>query len=208
MGVIERIFKKMESSNLKTVEGRQAFDLYQEQGIPAELFESLASDKGFDFDWDGFRQAQDQHAIDSGAGEVGVMGDFGPIDDIKRELKSTEFLGYSSIEEAGKVCGLVCDDQSVESLLKGTKECLLILDRTPFYAESGGQVGDRGLITGPYGTFSVHDTQKSGDVFIHYGRVTTGIIRKGESVTVQVDKSRRQGIQRAHTATHILGVVD
>ena len=204
LGVIERIFKKMESSNVKTVEGRQAFDLYQEQGIPAELFESLASDKGFDFDWDGFRRAQDQHAIDSGAGEVGVMGDFGPLDDIKRELKSTDFLGYSSVEESGKVCGIICDDQSVESVLKGTEECLLILDRTPFYAESGGQVGDRGVITGPYGTFSVHDTQKSGDVFIHYGRVTTGMIRKGELVTIQIDKLRRQGIQRAHTATHIL----
>lgn len=201
---MERLFTKMQSSGEQIVSGRKAFDLYQEQGIPAELFESLAKEKGFGFDWEGFEKSRDQHAIDSGAGEVGVMGDFGPIDDIKRKVKLTEFSGYGSLEDNGTVCGLVHADQVVESLEKTEDLCLLVLDRTPFYAESGGQVGDSGVINGPNGSFSVSDVQKNGDLFVHHGHVTSGCINQGDSVTGQVDQVRRTGIERAHTATHIL----
>ena len=81
---------------------------------------------------------------------------------------------------------------------------MLFLEKTPFYAESGGQIGDTGTITGPDGTFEVSDTQKDGDVFIHYGHVTQGEMKVGDEVTASVDKTRRDGICRAHTATHIL----
>ncbi len=201
---IEKLFAKMRSSGANTVDGRAAFDLYQEQGIPAELFESIARQHSFGFDWDGYYQARDQHTRDSGAGQKGVMGDFGPLDTIKREFKSTEFLGYACTQDQGTVCGLVDDSDLVDSLAEIGTDQLLVLDRTPFYAESGGQVGDTGLITGPQGTFVVTDVQKSGALFVHCGHIDKGSISRGDQVVVEVDEPRRSGIQRAHTATHIL----
>ena len=204
LGRIEDIFARLKSSGSATVDGREAFDLYQEQGIPAELFESIAAARGVDFDWDGYNHAKDRHAIDSGAGQVGVMGNFGPLDDIRSEVKSTEFLGYACTENQGQICGLVSDGQSVEEIKLSDDTQLVVMDKTPFYAESGGQVGDSGVIIGPNGQFSVTDVQKSGDVFVHYGNVTEGSVSKGDLVTGQVDTKRRTGIERAHSATHIL----
>ncbi len=80
----------------------------------------------------------------------------------------------------------------------------IVLDRSPFYGESGGQVGDSGTITAPAGVFEVTDTQRSGDLIIHYGKVTSGEIKEGDSVVARVDTTRRDAIKRAHSATHIL----
>ena len=201
---VERIFDRMKSDGSKTVNGGEAFNLYQEQGIPAELLESIATDRGFTFDWTAYKSAAQEHAISSGAGEVGVMGDFGPIDTIKREVKSTAFVGYSCTRENVSVVGLVFGDEIVQELAPHKQSQSIVLDRTPFYATSGGQVADTGTITGPNGTFNVTDVEKSGDVLIHHGSVTHGSIRKGDQVTAEVDQQRRNGIERAHTATHIL----
>ena len=204
LGRVENIFSRMESSNTKTVDGKEAFDLYQEQGIPAELFESIAKDRGMEFDWDGYKMARDQHAKDSGAGQVGVMGNFGPLDDIKNEIKSTEFLGYTCTDDNGVIFGLVSDGQLNDEISSADGEQLVVLDRTPFYAESGGQVGDTGQIVGPDGKFNVTDVQKSGDLFVHHGQVSEGKLGKDQSVSIQVNLERRNGIQRAHSATHIM----
>ncbi|MGI9516526.1 MAG: alanine--tRNA ligase-related protein, partial [Pirellulaceae bacterium] len=201
---METIFGRMKTDNVDVVDGRQAFNLYQEQGIPAELFESIARDRGLGLDWEGYEHAREKHARDSGGGMEGVMGDSGPIDDIKREVKSTEFLGYACTSDNGAVVGLVADDQQVHLISAANDNTLVVLDRTPFYAESGGQVADTGIIVGPSGKFAVTDVKKSGDVFVHYGRVLEGTLAHGEQVAVDVDSVRRDGIQRAHSATHIL----
>ena len=213
---IDKTFSAMESSGSKTVDGAEAFNLYQEQGIPAELFESIASDRQYGFDWDGYKEAQEKHAIASGAGQVGVMGSFGPLGEIKKDVKTTEFLGYTCTKDSGSVCGLIYettdgDDETttkqvgVESLAADLgDQQLVVLDRTPFYAESGGQVGDSGTIVGPNGKFDVTDSKKSGDLFVHYGRVTEGSLNKGDAVSVEVNTDRRDGIERAHSATHIM----
>ncbi len=215
---IESIFSKMESAGDVKVDGKEAADLYQTYGIPAELFAAIANDRKLEFDWDGYNTAMDQHGVDSGKGSKGVMGDFGPIDDIKREVKSTEFLAYESVEATGVVCGLIRQAEEVgagedgklvqyrESSLSSDSnfEQFVVLDRTPFYAESGGQVGDTGWLTGPNGKFEVADTQKNGDVFIHKGNMVGGEIKDGETVTASVDEARRDGIRRAHSATHVL----
>jgi alanyl-tRNA synthetase len=214
---IESIFSKMESSGEAKVDGKEAADLYQTYGIPAELFAAITQERKLEFDWDGYNIAMDQHGIDSGKGSKGVMGDFGPIDDIKREVKSTEFLAYELVESAGVVCGLIKqvtegekDEQKKiqfreKALLPDSdSEQFVVLDRTPFYAESGGQVGDTGVLAGPSGKFKVVDTQKNGDVFIHLGNMIEGEIKEGETVTASVDETRRNAIRRAHSATHVL----
>ena len=201
---MERIFARMQETSSKVVDGQQAFDLFQEQGIPAELLESIATERGLGFDWQAYQQAREHHAVASGAGQANVMGDFGPLDEIKKEIKSTEFLGYECTRDQGVVCGLVSDGTRLQSIDDAGTGQLLVLDRTPFYAEAGGQVGDSGLIVGPHGKFSVDDVRKDGDVFVHQGRLLEGTIRQGDRVAVQVDEPRREGIQRAHSATHIL----
>ncbi len=201
---IEKIFEDMKSANTKTVDGKEAADLYQTFGIPAELFESIASERGFNFDWPAYQQAMEDHADVSRVGETGVMGDFGPIDEIKREVKSTEFLGYSTVNASGVVRGLIDGQMRVPTLQPTQNHQWLVLDQTPFYAESGGQVGDTGTITGPHGAFVVEDVQKNGDLFVHIGHVTRGSISEGESVNAAVDSNRRTAIRRAHTATHVL----
>lgn len=221
---IESIFTSMRTANQKAVNGKEAFDLYQTYGIPAELFAGLADERGLSFDWPGYQEALTQHGIDSGAGSKGVMGDFGPIDDIKREVKATPFKGYEATKSAGRVCGLVQDFQeSVEdaaeksaktmivqkrlsslSVMKDGAAQYVVLDQTPFYAESGGQVGDTGTLVGPNGKFSVTDTKKNGDVFIHLGQMIEGVLSDGDTVSANVDEPRRNAIRRAHSATHVL----
>jgi alanyl-tRNA synthetase len=220
---MESIFDSMRAINQKTVNGKEAFDLYQTYGIPAELFAGLAGDRGLSFDWAGYQEALTQHGIHSGAGSKGVMGDFGPIDDIKREVKATPFLGYEETTSSGRVCGLVQDFQETAedadksgkllnvqkrvSSLRVTNDAAaqyVVLDQTPFYAESGGQVGDTGILTGPNGKFSVTDTRKNGDVFIHLGQMIEGVLSDGDSVSANVDEPRRNAIRRAHSATHVL----
>lgn len=211
---IERIFTHMKSENSTVVDGHAAAELYQTFGIPAELFASLAVERGCDFDWDGYLQAMQQHAVHSGKIADSVMGDFGPIDEIKRELKSTEFLGYKTVEANAIVRGLIVattrgdtTDQERVAQLETAQDFqtqMVILDHTPFYGESGGQVGDTGVIVGNNGMFNVTDTQKNGDVFVHIGKMVQGKISAGEKVTATVDAHRRNGIRRAHSATHIL----
>ena len=202
---IDGIFDSMKSDNSQSVPGAEAADLYQTYGIPPELVESIAADRKLKFDWDGFKAAMDEHSEVSGKIAETVMGESGPIDKIKKQSKSTEFLGYESVQSSAKVVGLVDGNVLADQLpVANGGGQLLVLDKTPFYAESGGQVADAGTIAGPNGTFEVEDVQKNGDVFVHSGNVTNGSIAVGDAVDAVVDSDRRDAIRRAHTATHIL----
>ena len=202
---IEKVFTSMKSANQTSVPGDEAAELYQTFGMPPELFESMAADRKLGFDWDGYQNAMDVHSEVSGKIADSVMGDFGPIDDIKREAKSTNFLGYEDAESTAAIVGLIAGDQKVDSLSVGSDEPqYVVLDQTPFYAESGGQVGDTGILSTPAGKFKVTDTQKNGDVFVHHGKLIEGTISSSDQVTAIVDADRRAGIQRAHSATHVL----
>ncbi len=203
---IERIFESMKSKQTTVVDGRSAAELYQTFGIPAELFESIAADRDFSFDWESYQHAMLEHGRVSGKIADTVMGDFGPVDEIKRVVKLTEFVGYETTATTATARGLVDGDQQVESLCskEESPKQIMVLDKTPFYAESGGQIGDAGFITGPSGKFEVIETRTSGDVILHLGSMRSGEIKVGELVEAEVDSSRREAIQRAHSATHLL----
>ena len=205
---IERVFTEMQAQNRQRVEGGVAAELYQTYGVPPELFESLAADRQLTFDWEGYAQAMEQHGEVSGKVQHTVMGSKGPIDSLKEALHSTEFLGYES-ESApavikGMVVGAAPQDRLADDVSAGEETVALVLDKTPFYGESGGQVGDSGTISTGTAEFTVHDTQKNGDLLIHIGTLSTGTLSVGDQVTAQVDSERRSGIRRAHSATHIL----
>ena len=207
---VENLINEAVKSGSKKLDARQVADAYKTHGVPPSVAESVAEQNGLGFDWEEFEKEMEKHAEVSNTLEKTVMGDAGPLDDIKREVKSTPFLGYESIEETAEVCGLITNDgdqqlreTEIESCDESAEQ-LVILKQTPFYAESGGQVGDVGFIVGPNGRFEVTDTQKDGGVFVHHGRITEGKISVGDSVKAEVDREHRDGVRRAHSATHIL----
>ena len=206
---IERSFAQLRSENRTTVDGAVAAELYQTFGVPPELFESLASDHNLAFDWDGYRQAMERHGEASGKVQHTVMGSKGPIDSLKAAVQQTEFLGYETVHTETVIRGIVVGepphDRLAEAVEAGSGEPVrVVLARTPFYGESGGQVGDTGVLRGEGFEFQVTDTQKDAGLFIHYGRVTRGTMATGASVHAEVDAVRREAIRRAHSATHML----
>ncbi len=202
---IEKIFEDMQSESRVIINGREAADLYQTHGVPPELFESLAAERNYTFDWDGFRRAMQEHGEISGAGPV-IVFKTGPIEALKRALHKSEFVGYESTEATAEVKGIVAQNRLCDKLREVGQEqpVVLVLDRTPFYAESGGQVGDTGEIVGDGFRFEVTDTQRDGELILHTGHLVEGELRAGAKVTARVDGERRDGIRRAHSATHIL----
>lgn len=203
---IERIFSTLEDESRTLVHGSEAADLYQTYGVPPELFESLAADNGYTFDWPGFKEAMEQHGKTSGTLADTVMNSSGPIDSLKKSLKESKFDGYDATETEAVIKGIVYQDQLVESIasIDEGATLTLVLDRTPFYGESGGQVGDTGSISSSTGQLTITDTQKDGGLFLHLGTELTGQLSVGQKVTAKVDGERRDAICRAHSATHIL----
>ena len=207
---IERVFEEMRTENRVRVEGAAAAELYQTYGVPPELFEALAAEHNLTFDWEGYGRAMEAHGEVSGKVQHTVMGAKGPIDSLKHALHSTEFLGYETTEADAVVKGIVAGTSPEDHLCDSMQEVgheqtvRVVLDRTPFYGESGGQVGDTGRLTGDGFEFNVIDTQKDGQLVIHHGHLTHGVMHEGAKVKAVVDVERRNGIRRAHSATHIL----
>ena len=202
---ISKMFSDMGAHGRVIVDGSEAFDLYQTFGVPPELVETMAAESNFAFDWDGFRNALARHGEMSGKLAETVWGG-GPIDALKRTLHLTEFLGYETTEAAAEVKGIIAQGHLCDELNEVGKDdsVTIVLDRTPFYGESGGQVGDSGDLIGDGFRFRVTDTQKDSDLFLHLGHLVSGTLHAGAKVTARVDAERRQGIRRAHSATHIL----
>lgn len=202
----EAVFADMARDNRTTVSGAEAADLYQTYGVPPEAFETMAAERNLAFDWPGYRRAMTEHGDTSrGAAQI-VMGDRGPVDAIKRALHETPFLGYETTEAEAELKFIVSQNQLCDHVHEVGREnpLILVLDGSPFYGESGGQVGDSGEITGPSFRFLVTDTHKDGGLLLHFGHLVDGELRTGQKVTARVDTTRRQGIRRAHSATHIL----
>ncbi len=207
---IETVFGEMKRDNRTVVDGAVAADLYQTYGVPPELFESLAAEHNLAFDWDGFRRAMEEHGIKSGTEQQTVMGSKGPIDSLKQAHHKTEFLGYDTTEATAIIMGIVAGKPPHDHLCDKMEEVghadpvRVVLDSTPFYGESGGQVGDSGKLVGEGFEFEVTDTQKDGELLVHSGHLKDGVMTEGATVVASVDTERRDAIRRAHSATHLL----
>ena len=203
---VEKIFSQMRATHRQAVDGQQAAELYQTYGVPVEMFESMAAENNFAFDWEGYRQAMRDHGEASGKVSHAVMGMHGPIDAAKKVLHEVQFLGYEALEAEVEIKFVVAQNQLCDHFqeLGHESPALLILDRTPFYGESGGQVGDQGEIDGDGFRFCVTDTQKEGKLLLHSGHLIEGEISPGCRATARVNASRREAVRRAHSATHLL----
>ena len=184
--------------------GADAFKLYDTYGFPIDLTVEMAEEAGMTVDQEGFKALMEEQKVRArkareALGDLGWAGiEFG------KDMPATEFVGYDRSSEQGRVLALVADGELRDELAQGV-EGILVLDQTPFYAEMGGQVGDHGTIQGPNGTFQVTDVQKNkGGKFMHSGKVVSGTLSVGETVTASIDVERRKAIMRAHSATHLL----
>ncbi|MBZ0136470.1 MAG: alanine--tRNA ligase [Planctomycetes bacterium] len=187
----------------KTLDGKAAFDLYQSQGLPREVVQDELAAVGMVLDVHTYEQAEDEHRRRSkGDKEVAVF-EKGWFQDLKAKHGPTEFLGYEACEASAKVIALVRDGQTFDIIEAGDTATVL-LDHTPFYGESGGQVGDRGSLHVGKGVFEVMDTLKRDDYFLHEGKVLHGKLRVGDSVEARVDEQRRDRIRSNHSATHLM----
>ncbi|MGF1701618.1 alanine--tRNA ligase [Photobacterium makurazakiensis] len=183
----------------KVLDGETVFKLYDTYGFPADLTNDVARERGFSIDEDGFNDAME--AQRQRAREAGTFGvDYN--DAIKVDA-STEFCGYNATEGQATVVALYRDGNAVDSIDAGD-DALVVLDNTPFYAESGGQCGDAGVMNADVASFTVTDTQKFGNAIGHVGQLTTGSLKVGETLTATVDAARRAAISLNHSATHLL----
>ena len=188
--------------------GSDAFKLYDTYGFPVDLTEEMVRDEGMTLDRAGFDQEMEAQRVRArkareALGDLGWSGvEFG------KEVPATVFDGYAQTTLTGaKVLAIVAEDTLVDEIIPGV-EAIVVLDRTTFYAEMGGQVADHGTLakSGPEGgLFQVTDVQKNkGGKYMHYGKLTQGSLKVGDVVTTAVDPVRRAAIMRAHTATHLL----
>ncbi len=207
-----RIFNDMlaqhKEKGEKVFSGEDAFKLYDTYGFPMDLTLEMVEEQGMTLDEEAFHalmeeQRQRARKAREALGDLGWAGvEFG------KDVPETEFVGYENNSITGaKVVALVVENEQAEELMPGV-EGIVVLDKTPFYAEMGGQVADHGVIakSGENGClFTVTDVQKNkGGKYMHYGKVTEGTLKLGDTVSAQIDVPRRNAVMRAHTATHLL----
>ena len=183
-----------------TIPGEVVFKLYDTYGFPVDLTADIARERNLKLDMEGFEQCMEEQRR-----RAREANRFAADVSILPELKNhaSGFEGYDSLHVTGQVTALLQDNQMVEHIEEGQSGAV-ILDRTPFYAESGGQVGDQGELVSDTGVFTVEDTQKQGNAHVHLGRVSSGILQTGQEVTARVDPATRINTVRNHSATHLL----
>jgi alanyl-tRNA synthetase len=186
------------------ISGADAFVLYDTYGFPLELTQEIAEEHNLIVDVPGFEAAMEQQRQRSkDAHETIDLTVQGSLDVLAEHVHTTTFLGYTDPLSTSRVEALLVAGLSVETAEAGT-EVRVVLDQTPFYAESGGQIGDRGYLSGEDVVVRIEDVQKESDFFLHIGRVERGIVRVGDRVTAQIDRACRRRIMANHTATHLL----
>ncbi len=200
----EKLIETAKSTDAKVLPGKEVFDLHQTDGFIIDLTTALAADRDLTIDMQGFKAAEEVHRLRSG-GDIswGVMA-AGPLDAIQQEHGETKFMAYESTACEALVVGMIVDQKSVKELKMLDVQVDIILNQTPFYGESGGQVGDVGILQSKHGKVEILDTQKHAGLIVHRGRLVSGEIHVGHNLHASVDVERRAGIQRAHSATHIL----
>ncbi|HER35383.1 MAG TPA: alanine--tRNA ligase, partial [Halothiobacillaceae bacterium] len=184
-----------------TIDGETAFKLYDTHGFPLDLTADIARERGLSVDEVGFEREMAERRAQSRAGSHFTA------DTVKIGTdEPTVFEGYEQDSLEATVVAMAREGSQAESLQAGQsgQDGVIALDRTPFYAESGGQVGDSGVIESAQGRFVVHDTQKQGGVFLHHGTLTDGQLAPGDAVTARIDAARRADIRLNHSATHLL----
>ncbi|MCH7882159.1 MAG: alanine--tRNA ligase [Proteobacteria bacterium] len=186
-----------------TISGDMVFKLYDTYGFPVDLTADVARERGLNIDQAGFdSEMQAQKTRARASSQFNAGGDALQLDG----YVATGFLGYKKYASRASVVAILQNGESLEILDNGD-EAMVILDRTPFYAESGGQVGDRGTLSLNNTEFQVRDTQKQNDVYLHIGQLAKGQLKVGDSVKAQIDEDNRHAVMLNHSGTHLMHAV-
>lgn len=189
------------------IPGSEAFVLYDTYGFPLELTQEIAEEHGLTVDINGFNQAMEEQRRKAreGSGLPATLfaRTLSDISEIERNNPATGFVGYSDMKSEAKIVGLLYKGGLVDKALEGS-EVDVVLDKTPFYAERGGQISDIGTISSATGTIDISHASHAGSLIVHTGKVIVGCIQTGDKVSAEVDAAKRKSIMRNHTATHLL----
>jgi alanyl-tRNA synthetase len=206
-GMLETIISKIDTQKgkAKIISGNDAFVLHDTYGFPIDLTKTIAAAHGFSVDMAGFEaEMEKQRERAKSAQKYGVGGNAMAAAEAGLEGKTTIFLGYEQTTSAATIVSLLSEGEMVGVINEG-QEASLVMDKTTFYAEMGGQVGDTGEIKNKSGRFEVKDTVKTAlGIVVHRGKMLSGTLSDGDTVEAEVNKERRLDISRNHTATHIL----
>ena len=200
----EKLLADVLAAKPKQISGEQAFELYDTYGFPLELTQEIAEEHGLAVDLDGFEQAMEAQRQRAKAAAVSIdltLQD--AIDQMAADLEATRFQGYELLDHSSSVQALVVNGEPAERAEAGD-HVQLVLDTTPFYGEGGGQVGDRGVLSGDGLIVAIEAVSRNRSVFVHSGRVERGSVSVGDVVHGQVDRACRRRAQANHTATHLL----
>jgi alanyl-tRNA synthetase len=204
MGILDKLIDDVRTSGKHTLPGHELFKLYDTYGFPLDLAQDIAEDNGLKIDQQGFNDEMELQKTRARASWVGAQEEVAEVYRKAGDMfEKTEFLGYETLKAGCVVNALIEYSSLVEEVYEG-EELEILLDRSPFYGESGGQVGDIGVIKSEGLKIEVRDTKKINNLLVHFGKVVKGTVRRGMSVQVFVDEERRQSIKRNHTATHLL----
>lgn len=205
MNILNQFVDRLGTS--RVLGGEEAFELYATYGFPLEMTEEILAEQGISVEREKFAEAMQAHrekAKQTFAQDAGKdRQEQAVLSETAKRCGSTAFLGYESLKAKGHVQAVIADGEEVDKAEAG-KTVSVILDTTPFYAESGGQAGDTGRITWIGGEMIVEDTKKTGATFVHLGRITSGVLSIRQEIDAYVDTEQRLATARNHSATHLL----
>ncbi len=203
MKILEGALGRLGSGDARMLDGETVFLLYDTYGFPVDLTADICRERGIAVDHAGFEQAMERQR-EQARSVANASGKFRMAAGVEYAGDKTRFVGYEHLAFQSKVVALYAEGTAVKQLQPGVAG-IVVLDSTPFYAESGGQVGDSGLLVGAKGTFEVDDTQKiQPEVFGHHGKLKTGMLAVGDTVKAEVDTARRARTMRNHSVTHLM----
>ncbi len=202
LSILSNLIRTKVGEGASVISGDDAFKLYDTFGFPLDLTKEIAEESRLEIDEERFKQLMQEQKVRAREARENISGWSDASKSLLAELPKTEFTGYGEYKSDAEIIAIIAEDESVQSVSEG--ECEVILDRTPFYGEGGGQVGDTGIICKDGAVLTVYDTKKTDGVYVHLCTVTNGIFKVGDGVSAEIDGARRDAIKRNHSACHLL----
>lgn len=202
LSILSDIIRGTIAKGADTISGEDVFKLYDTFGFPIDLTREITEESNLHIDEEQFLKLMQAQKVRAREARANISGWSDASKSLLSDMPKTEFTGYTDYRTEAKVIAILCEDESVQAVSEG--ECTIILDKTPFYGEGGGQIGDAGTIYKEGALLNVYDTKKSDGVYIHLCTVVNGEIKVGDTVMADIEDMRREAIKRNHSACHLL----
>ena len=202
LSILNTMIEDAKKSGTDTLSGEDVFKLYDTFGFPIDLTREIAEEAGLKIDEERFAALMQEQKVRAREARANISGWSNASKNLLDDVAKTDFTGYEKLTDEATVLAILTDDMLADEVSEG--ECSVILDKTPFYGEGGGQIGDTGVIRVGNTELTVTDTKKADGVYIHLCTVESGVLKVGDTVTAEVDATRRAAIMRNHSACHLL----